>query len=257
MSKDSLGDRMKDDYENRTRYELPRRSYTLIRCDGKAFHSFTEGCKRPFDDRLIEAMNKTAVHLCSEITGTRLGYVQSDEISILLTDFESPKTQAWFDGNLQKIVSISASLATAAFNHYYKKDAEEFNPALFDARAWTISIPVEVENYFIFRQQDAIRNSVNMVAQSLYSHRELLGVQIEETLNLIQKKGQNWNDYDLGKKNGRAIIRRSYQIPHPKTPQEQVTRHRWEVVEPPVFTEDRSFLRSLIPKLPEFSSGTD
>jgi len=127
MSKDSLGDRMKDDYENRTRYELPRRSYTLIRCDGKAFHSFTEGCKRPFDDRLIEAMNKTAVHLCSEITGTRLGYVQSDEISILLTDFESPKTQAWFDGNLQKIVSISASLATAAFNHYYKKDAEEFN----------------------------------------------------------------------------------------------------------------------------------
>ena len=116
--KDSLGDRMKDHYENRTRYLLPRRTYTILRIDGKAFHAYTKDCERPYDSFFSEDMDFTAVTLCKQIEGTQIAYIQSDEISILLTDFADNQTQAWFDGNLQKLVSISASIATAHFNSF-------------------------------------------------------------------------------------------------------------------------------------------
>jgi len=116
--KDSLGDRMKGHYENRTRYLLPRRTYTVIRVDGKAFHAYTKGCDRPYDSMLSEDMDFTAVALCRQIEGAAIAYVQSDEISLLLTDFADNQTQAWFDGNLQKLVSLSAAIATAHFNSF-------------------------------------------------------------------------------------------------------------------------------------------
>jgi tRNA(His) 5'-end guanylyltransferase len=157
---DSLGDRMKEFYENRTRYMLPRRTFTILRIDGKAFHSYTRGLKRPFDDKLMNDMDETAKFLCKEIQGTKLAYVQSDEISLVLTDFDDLKTDAWYDGNLSKMVSVSASLATAKFN--------ELRPgklAFFDSRVFTIPYQAEVENYLIWRQNDASRNSVSAVAQ--------------------------------------------------------------------------------------------
>jgi len=114
--KDQLGDRMKSFYEDRTRTSLPRRTFTIIRIDGKAFHTYTRGLTRPFDQGLIDDMNETTKFLCESIQGAKFGYVQSDEISILLTDFEKTTTDAWFDGNIQKMASISASMATAKFN---------------------------------------------------------------------------------------------------------------------------------------------
>ena len=111
--KDSLGDRMKADYENRTRFLLPRRTYTLIRVDGKNFHRYTRGCVRPYDLGLMEDMDTAALALCENIEGTQLAFVQSDEISILLTDFGSPQAEAWFNGSVQKLASLSASFATA------------------------------------------------------------------------------------------------------------------------------------------------
>jgi tRNA(His) 5'-end guanylyltransferase len=114
--RDDLGNRMKENYENRTRISLPRRSYTVIRIDGKAFHTYTKGLNRPFDRRLIEDMNATAAYLCKNIMGAKLAYVQSDEISIVITDFEDISTQAWFDNNLQKMCSVAASMATSEFN---------------------------------------------------------------------------------------------------------------------------------------------
>ena len=114
--KDSLGDRMKGYYEDRYRLSLPRRSNIVIRIDGKAFHTYTRGLNKPYDEALMEDMNQTTRYLCENIQGAKLGYVQSDEISIVLTDYDTIDTSGWFDYNLQKMCSIAASLATAHFN---------------------------------------------------------------------------------------------------------------------------------------------
>lgn len=211
--KDDLGTRMKEQYENRTRYFLPRRTYTIIRLDGKAFHTFTRDMNRPYDENFINLMDKTAQMLTSEIQGCKMAYTQSDEISLLLTDFETISTDAWFDGNIQKMASVSASIATAHFNMLFallkiqmeKKDWSDINLAYFDARVFTIPDPTEVENYFIWRQKDAVRNSIAMTAQSLYSHRQLEGVTQVGMQDLIIKKGKNWNDLPDGFKRGRTI----------------------------------------------------
>lgn len=215
MGKDALGDRMKDFYENRTRIKLPRRTNTIIRLDGKAFHSFTKGFEKPFDKDLTAAMNNTAKALCDEIQGAVVGYVQSDEISILLTDYKKLTTNAWFDGNIQKIVSVSASMATAYFNSYINYDRPDDSRlmAFFDSRVMTIPSITEVINYFIWRQQDAVRNSISMVAQSLYSHKELMNKNANEMQEMSFQKGVNWNDIDDGWKRGRMIIKDSIQKP--------------------------------------------
>jgi tRNA(His) guanylyltransferase len=249
MVKDCLGDRMKENYEDRARVLLPRRTYTILRLDGKAFHTFTKIFKRPFDEDLINMMDQTAIALCQELQGTKFAYVQSDEISILLTDFETLKTCAWFDGNLQKMVSVSASIATAAFNaefiNFIHKIDSVFSKinqkelARFDSRAFTIPDPAEVENYFIWRQQDCSRNSISMVAQSLYSHKQLQAIKQADLQEMIFQKGINWNDYPAHLKRGRVIMKETYE----KT---SAQRLRWVITAPPVFTQDREFLINLI-----------
>lgn len=222
---------MKEYYEDRTRVFLPRRTYTIIRIDGKAFHTYTRGLNFPFDDKLVNDMDETAAYLCKSIQGAKFAFVQSDEISILLTDFDELTTDAWFDGNIQKIVSVSSSLATAKFN--------ELRPgkiALFDSRVFTIPSQTEVENYFIWRQQDTTRNSIQSVAQSLYSHKELDGKNTTELQEMIFQRGTNWNDYSPKYKRGRVIVKELFD-------KEGVTRSRWHSVEPPIFTQEREFLQ--------------
>src|SRR5690348_14094376 len=114
--RDDLGDRMKNSYENRTRYSLPRRTYTIIRIDGKAFHTYTKNLQKPFDAGLYEDIDKAIIEIMPQIQGADFAYTQSDEISILLTDFATTQTNAWFDGNIQKIVSVASSIMTAEFN---------------------------------------------------------------------------------------------------------------------------------------------
>lgn len=247
---DELGTRMKEFYEDRFRYKLPRRAYTIMRIDGKAFHTYTRGLERPFDDGLINDMNVTAAYLCKNIMGAKMGYVQSDEISILITDFDTQDTQAWFDYNVQKMTSIAASLATSEFNRLrlirkamdekFMKivdavDLSTFKMANFDARVFQIPSRVEVENYFIWRQQDAVRNSISSVAQSLYSPKELNGVKTNEMQELIFKKGINWNDYNFRKKRGAVIGKVEVEVDN------EAIRNRWEVIETPIFTQDREF----------------
>ena len=234
--KDELGDRMKSFYENRTKQFLPRRTYTLIRIDGKAFHTYTRGLERPFDEKLINDMDETACYICKNVQGAKMAFVQSDEISILLTDFEKLGTDAWFDGNIQKITSISASLATAKFN--------ELRPdkiALFDSRAFTIPTKAEVENYFIWRQQDTVRNSISSVAQSLFSPKELHGKKTNDMQEMIFQKGTNWNDFEPKKKRGRLIVKEYYDKKGAK-------RSRWVSIAPPTFTQEREVLSDLIPE---------
>lgn len=249
-NKDALGSRMKEQYEQRARPMLPRRTFTVVRLDGKAFHSYTRGLDRPYDQQLMDDMTATCEYLCREVAGCRIGYTQSDEISLVLTDFTTASTQAWFDGNQQKIVSISASMATAKFN--------ELRPgklALFDSRAFTIPDPVEVENYLIWRQQDATRNSIQMAAQALFSHRQLHGRNTGELQEMMwSEHGVNWNDYDPRFKRGTTV--------HPETVVGSVTytdkrtgkecstdaveRRVWTVGAAPQFTKDREWLGKIL-----------
>ncbi len=235
--KDSLGDRMKSFYENRTRFFLTRRTYTIIRVDGKAFHSYTRGLAKPFDEKFVNDMDETACYMCKNIQGAKFAFVQSDEISILLTDFEGLSTDAWFDGNIQKMASVSASLATAKFN--------ELRPnkiALFDSRVFVVPSDVEVENYFIWRQQDAERNSISSVAQSIFSHRDLENKNTNEMQEMCFQKGLNWNSLDPKLKRGRLIIKENYE-------KDGAIRTRWISSESPIFTQEHEMLNSLIPKL--------
>ena len=269
--KEPLGDRMKTFYENRTRILLPRKTYTLLRIDGKAFHTYTRGLKKPFDLGLMEDMNDTAAYLCKNIQGAKFAYVQSDEISILVTDFDDIVTDMWFDGNLQKMASVSASLATARFNQLRMNrscwdgldvdgyldgdDINNFKLATFDSRVFQIPQSVEVENYFIWRQQDAVRNSIASVAQSLYSHRELNGKTSNEQQEMIFQRGINWNDYTSREKRGGFIERVTYvndknimTIPHQEIAFNDTVRKKWETVECPIFTQERGFLKTRIPQ---------
>lgn len=258
--KDTIGDRMKENYENRTRISLPRRTYTIIRIDGKAFHTYTKGMIRPFDSGLIGDMDSTAAYLCKNIMGAKFAYVQSDEISILITDFEDIGTQSWFDSNLQKMCSVAASLATAKFNqlrmsrkcwegndidgYLDQKDLENFKLAMFDARVFQIPQRVEVSNYFIWRQQDATRNSISSVAQSLYSSKELNKKSTNDMQEMIFQKGINWNDYSFREKRGGIISKVENVVINNGS---EVRRNKWELVETPIFTQDQDFLRNLIP----------
>lgn len=247
---DSLGDRMKS-YENISRIYLAKRLPVIIRIDGKAFHSFTKGFQRPFDEILIKAMQETAKYLCKNIMGCKLAYTQSDEISLLLIDYERNETQPWFENNLQKIVSVAASMATMAFNKCFKEitiatqcyDIDQiivytkhFDKATFDARAFILP-KEEVCNYFIWRQQDASRNSIQMVAQSLFSHKQLQNKKCDQLQELMsQECNINWSDYDTVYKRGSCVIKEQYQ-------EGGTTRSHWIVdTEIPIFTQNRDYI---------------
>jgi len=263
--KDELGDRIKSQYEDRTRFSLPRRTYTLIRLDGKSFHTYTKGLNRPFDDGLIEDMDNAIIALLPEIQGTVFAYTQSDEISILLTDFATPNTDAWFDGNLQKMCSVSASIITAEFNHLRYRHVPLYNRgmnvppiaqklAYFDSRIFTIPDRTEVMNYMIWRNQDCARNSVSMVAQSHFSHKELHGKSTSIKHDMLKSKGVNWaTDFSDGKKNGRLIVKESYLLPtktgiHPAIADSTTERTRWVSKPAWKFTENKEKLLAMIPK---------
>lgn len=219
--KDNLGDRMKTYYENRTQTYLPRRTYTIIRLDGKSFHTYTRDLEKPFDAEFIEDMHFTAKYLCKNIQGCKLGYVQSDEISLLLTDFDNLGTDAWFDGNIQKITSVSAAMTSAVFNA--RRQVDEFGKsrqlAYFDSRVFTIPTKVEVENYFIWRQKDAIRNSISTLAQSLYSSKQLHGKSTSERLEMMkEEKGVDWESYPWWIKRGQMVVKGDSRFVLPPTP---------------------------------------
>lgn len=241
MSKNcAIMQRMKSNYENRSKTFLLRRTPVIIRLDGKAFHTYTRRLDKPFDEGLIEDMQQTALYLCKNIQGAKCAYVQSDEISILITDYDTLQTDAWFDYNVQKMGSVSASLATAKFNQvrtlrYFIKIQEEYSErddlftdhenylaykqvlANFDSRCFNIP-KEEVSNYFLARQKDAVKNSISMLAQSLYSHKELEFKNQSDLQEMIFQKGQNWNDLHWSKKRGSFVMK----------------NEQWEIVETPM-----------------------
>ena len=280
MNKDSLGDRMKQ-YENIPKNQLMRRQSVIIRIDGKAFHTFTRGFQRPFDNILIKSMQETMKYLCENIQGCKMGYCQSDEISLLLTDYENINTAAWFDYQVQKMCSIAASMATLAFNRafdekveqeYMSLEAEAMFPsypdtgyikeweniykahekaflkgAMFDARCFSIP-KEEVCNYFIWRQQDATRNSIQMVGQANFSHKELQNKSCNKIQDMLMlEKNINWNDFDTVKKRGSCCTKTGIHTIVNTQTGEQVERLVWEIdTEIPIFTQDRNYVERFV-----------
>lgn len=216
MDKSSLGDRMKK-YESASQTKLLRRTPVIIRIDGKAFHTWTKRLKAvdpslekgPFSELMHKCMLHTTEHLYNNIQNAALGYTQSDEISILLNDWKRHETDQWFDSKVQKMVSVAASMATAYFNFIYthlgKGDVVDYDPAMFDARVFNLP-KEEVTNYFIWRQQDASRNSVQMLGRFYFSHKEMNGKNNSQVQDmLMEHHGVNWNDISEWKKRGSCV----------------------------------------------------
>ncbi|MEU4168904.1 tRNA(His) guanylyltransferase Thg1 family protein [Streptomyces sp. NPDC026665] len=253
----ALGDRMKR-HEAAFRTVLPRRTYTVIRVDRRAFHTYLRGAAKPFDLQFMEDMDAVAEALCKEITGSVLAYTQSDEISVLVTDFGSEHTEPWFGGVTAKWLSVSASVATAVLNNRRPTPR-----ALFDARVFTLSDPVEVANYFLWRQRDAVRNSISMAAQAHFSHKRLNGVSTAAMQELLfSEAGVNWNDFPDGCKRGRVTVRDTGEQPVQyvdkrtrETVRTTAVRSWWETNAAPHFTtEPGSWLTSVIPALPRLDA---
>lgn len=251
MDKTSIGNRFKSNYEDRTRFKLTRRTPTILRLDGKSFHTYTKGLERPFDQGLMADMDEVAKYLCKNIQGCKFAYIQSDEISLMLTDWDTLTTDAWFDYNVQKMCSVSASMATSKFNEQRFGRyilALTLNPgsklrlAEFDARVFQVPYS-EINNYFLWRQQDATRNSIASVAQSMYSHKELFGKNTDQMQEMIFQKGVNWNNYIPYFKRGRVVRKIDFVS-------NEATRSKWEVdTGIPVFSQSPDYLMSMIPEL--------
>ncbi|MDX3549480.1 tRNA(His) guanylyltransferase Thg1 family protein [Streptomyces europaeiscabiei] len=249
----SLGDRMKE-YEAVHRVVLPRRTYCLIRLDIRAAHTYLRGAQRPFDEEFMADMDAVAEAVCAEISGTVFAYTQSDEISLLVTDFATTQTQPWFGGVVAKQVSISAALATAVLN-----ERRPGKRVLFDSRVFTISGPVEVANYFLWRQRDAVRNSISMAAQARFPHKRLHGLNGDQMQELLFTEADiNWNDYPAGCKRGRVTVRHVGEKPveyvDKRTNQTVLTaavRSWWETSPAPHFTtKPDGWLAETIPAMP-------
>ena len=198
---DSLGDRMKG-YENVSRHYLMRRTPVVLRLDGKAFHSYTKNFDKPYSKPLHDIRKEVLSRLCKSIQGAVIGYAQSDELSIILKDWQSLETSAWFDNGLQKIVSVTASMCTANWNYLAWRDNLTSKMAMFDCRAFNIPRE-EVTNYLLWRQQDWERNSIQMLAQSLYSHKQLQGKSCPQLVAMIEEEhGIVWGNLESWKKQG-------------------------------------------------------
>ena len=284
---DDLGTRMKE-YEKRNQYYLQKRTPVAIRVDGRSFHTFTKGFKRPFDDILMKSMQETAKYMCENMGNAKLAYVQSDEITIILVDYDTLETDCWFNYRTDKLCSISASMATMAFNRVFVKNVDEWGRltfpnwdeggtneevdvdllklndayqraigkgAMFDARCFNIP-KEEVTNLIYWRQLDATRNSIQMVGQANFSHKELQN----KTCNMIQdmlheQKGINWNDYPTVCKRGTACIKNRKIIEYldefkvtAKLIDSTKTENSWIIdTEMPILKgEDRTYIDDLI-----------
>lgn len=233
----TLGDRMKS-YEAPWRALLPPRMPIVLRVDGRAFHTVTRGAVKPFDARIIRAMDSAALELCEGVAGAVMGYVQSDEISVLIHPYKRHESQTWFGGEIVKMVSIAACLAANGFRDVWERAVE------FDARVFVLP-EADVCNYFLWRQQDAERNSILGCAQARLSHKAMQGVSTRALQDIMLREHDfNWNDLATSLKRGRTVLRSTYEVEGEDGP---VTRSRWSIDnECPRFGVERGYIEDLL-----------
>ncbi len=270
-NKDNMGNRLKA-YENCYRFYLPRRLPVIVRLDMRAGHSFTKGFARPYDKVFASTMWETAKKLCENISGVRFAYTQSDEISLVFIDYENINTEPWFGNNLQKIVSISASMATLYFNKAFEAlvapefdyieqnrelrkiqiahlEALDRRMATFDSRAFALPRE-EVYSCLLWRQLDCKRNSIQLLGQANFSHSQLQYKNSDEIQEMLwQEKGINWVNEPQWFKNGVAIYKKptivTSTLPDGKVVETE--RNKWYVdMETPVFTTDKNYIEKHI-----------
>ncbi len=198
----SLGSRMKFNYEDVSRIYLLKRTPVILRLDGKAFHTYTRNCKKPFDTHLMNVFGLAIKKIVEHMQGWKLAYHQSDEVSFLLTDFDSLETEPWFDYNKSKIESSTSSIFTAWFNFFANNCNLSNDLAFFDCRSFNIP-KEEVTNYFVWRAKDWLRNSLQMYARSFFSHKQLHQKNSTDIHEMLHSIGKNWTiDLDDREKNG-------------------------------------------------------
>lgn len=251
---DSLGDRMKG-YESVPKTNLMRRQPVVIRLDGRAFHTFVKKIRKldpsygptPFCDAMHECMTYTTEQLMKQIQGCVFAYTQSDEISLLIRDYDTLETDSWFGSGVQKTVSVSAAIASSAFNYYLHHEANimpapggqinQADYAVFDSRVFNLPKD-EVVNYFLWRQQDASRNSVQMYGHHFFSQKEMHGKNNSQVQDMLMlEKGVNWNDVPTWAKRGTCVIRNV--VPHLMSTMMMPYERDEEI---PVFSQDRNYV---------------
>lgn len=255
-----LEDRMKE-YERVHNHRLMKKMPVVLWFDGKAFHTFTKGLNKPFDKNLIQTMQNTAQVLCEEIQGAKIAYTQSDEIAVILTDWEKWTTDAWFDYRVQKLASVGASMATMAFNKIWNQrlsnllgehEVEKYKYAkthrnkvtLFDCRCFNLPNH-EVINWLIWRQQDWIRNSVQMFARSKFSQKELNGKNQVQMKDMLESKGKHWEFLEPHLKYGSVVLNKKDSLHYINNEDEIKTK--WVVNEPTmIFKNNRDFINKLV-----------
>jgi tRNA(His) 5'-end guanylyltransferase len=232
MHKDNLGDRMKL-YERNSSTKLITRMPVIGRLDGRSFSKLTKDMKRPYDERFQRCMWAAAKAICEELAGCRIAYVQSDEITVLLTDWETYNTACWFGYRVQKMTSVAASIATSAFMKEHFKEFGNIRSVAFDARFWNLP-KHEVTNCFLWRQQDATRNSIQMMGQSVFTHKELHKKSCDDIQEMLHSKFSiNWNDTLVPQKRGVCLVRQV----------NDAGRSSWNVDKNiPIFSKDRDYI---------------
>ena len=258
IEKDSLGDRMKT-YEAVTRDYLMLGCPKVIRLDMRAGHTFTRGFKIPYDEVFSQCMIEATKELCKEINGVVMGYTQSDEISLIINDVtERGEISCFFEGNIQKMVSISASICTIAFNKKYAEIVASLSPeeakryekniwkGQFDSRVYCLPNVMEVHNYVLWRQQDATRNSIQMAGHANFSQSEMDKKNTSDIQDMLMlQKGINWNNYPSKFKRGCVILKEQYEkdveVPN-RGLVTGVKRKRWIEAEIPILTQDLEFI---------------
>lgn len=229
----SLCDRMKT-YERVCDYRLTNRMPVIIRVDGRSFHTWTkkQHLERPFDDRFRSIMADAALAICDNVSTSVFSYTQSDEISVILFNYNKFESQPYCDNRIQKLVSHAASIASSTLTMSYGV------MTIFDARAFVLP-ESEVVNYFIERQQDCIRNSIQMVGQSKFSQKQLHGKSCPEIQEMLfSQHAINWSKLPTDKKRGMCIRR----IRDSSEEMGSFVR----VVDTPEFKNDRSFIDDLL-----------
>lgn len=243
---DKFGDRMKL-YEGieANRSFMPRLPI-CVRIDGRAFHTFTRGMKRPYDKDMSDSMVETMRYLVEQ-SDACIGYTQSDEITLILSDIKDPM----FNGRISKLTSVLASIATAKFNEVIHKKYSDKPLAFFDCRCWQVPNRTEAANELLWREFDATKNSISMAARAYYSDKQLMNKNGSEKQDMLMEKGVNWNDYPVFFKRGtyaqRKVIERKltdeewHKIPekHRLTLDRNtmVKRHEIRILDMPIFSK--------------------
>lgn len=241
-------------YRSLTDYKLMPNSYILVMVDGHCFSRLIKNkFEKPFDDKFIQMMNETAKYLCEEVQGVKFAYTQSDEISLLITDFETPTTDSYFSFRLCKMQSLIAAAATAKFNQMYYKlvdGVKDVPLCTFDCKVWTVPNANEAYAWFLYRQNDCIKNSKAQTAQTYIPHKQLVGLTADDMITKLKnEQGIDWYEFENGKKFGRLIkkVETPMEKDLPNGQHVKFVRNVWTPVSMTDMKDDASPVRELIP----------